>query len=224
MTEAEWLACSDPKVMWEYCDRRATQRKKMLLRVAFCRHALTKPDQIEEYEFELSVGEGWADGQLGGDVCARVHFRLSSDADEAGTPYATFNDPPNPRMSMQNAIIAALAPGDRATEATLAHAQQVIEDSKAAGKTSAPHLFATFIRDIFGNPFRPVAFAREWRTGTAVSLAKQMYESRDFGAMPILADALQDAGCDRADVLDHCRGPGAHVRGCWVVDLVLGKE
>jgi hypothetical protein len=51
-----------------------------------------------------------------------------------------------------------------------------------------------------------------------------MYDSRDFGAMPILADALQDAGCDNEDILDHCRGPGPHVCGCWVVDLVLGKE
>ena len=79
-------------------------------------------------------------------------------------------------------------------------------------------------RDIFGNPFRPISFASEWRTDTAVSLARGMYESRDFGAMPILADALQDAGCDNDDILDHCRGPGPHVRGCWVVDLVLGKE
>jgi hypothetical protein len=74
------------------------------------------------------------------------------------------------------------------------------------------------------NPFRPVAFDPEWRTSTAVALAGQMYEARDFSAMPILADALQDAGCDNADILDHCRSPGPHVRGCWVVDLVLGKE
>ena len=52
----------------------------------------------------------------------------------------------------------------------------------------------------------------------------QMYDTRDFSAMPILADALQDAGCEKADVLDHCRGDGPHVRGCWVVDLLLGKE
>jgi hypothetical protein len=83
---------------------------------------------------------------------------------------------------------------------------------------------AGILRDIFGNPFRPVAFSPEWRTDTAVSLAKQMYESREFSAMPILADALQDAGCDNDDMLDHCRGPGPHVRGCWVVDLVLGKN
>jgi hypothetical protein len=80
------------------------------------------------------------------------------------------------------------------------------------------------LRDIFGNPFRPVAFSSEWRTDTAITLARQMYEARDFSAMPILADALQDAGCDSEDILTHCRGDGPHVRGCWVVDLVLGKS
>ena len=80
------------------------------------------------------------------------------------------------------------------------------------------------LRDIFGNPFRPVEFSAEWRTDTAVSLAKQMYESREFSAMPILADALQDAGCDNDDILSHCRdAKQPHVRGCWVADLVLGK-
>jgi hypothetical protein len=83
---------------------------------------------------------------------------------------------------------------------------------------------AVLLRDIFGNPFRSMAFADMWRTETVGALARQMYESRDFSAMPILADALQDAGCDSADILDHCRGGGPHVRGCWVVDLVLGKE
>lgn len=80
------------------------------------------------------------------------------------------------------------------------------------------------MREIFGNPFRPVVFDPEWRTTTAVALAQQVYESRDFGALPILADALQDAGCDNDDVLAHCRGAGPHVRGCWVIDLVLGTE
>jgi hypothetical protein len=82
-----------------------------------------------------------------------------------------------------------------------------------------PHL-----RCIVGNPFRPVSFNASWRTSTALAIAQGMYESRDFGAMPILADALQDAGCDKEDVLNHCRAvDGVHVRGCWVVDLVLGK-
>jgi hypothetical protein len=77
---------------------------------------------------------------------------------------------------------------------------------------------------IFGNPFRPAAFSPDWRTDTAVSLCRTMYESRDFSAMPILADALQDAGCDSADILTHCRDTSlTHVRGCWVVDLLLAK-
>jgi hypothetical protein len=76
----------------------------------------------------------------------------------------------------------------------------------------------------FGDILRPATLDPSCRTTTAIQLAQQMYDSRDFSAMPILADALQDAGCDNADLLDHCRGPGPHVRGCWVVDLVLGKE
>jgi hypothetical protein len=83
---------------------------------------------------------------------------------------------------------------------------------------------AALLRDIFGNPFRPVPLSPDWRTDTAVAIARQTYDSRDFSAMPILADALQDAGCDNDDILAHCRGPGPHVRGCWVVDLVLGKS
>ena len=58
----------------------------------------------------------------------------------------------------------------------------------------------------------------------ARAVARQMHESGNFSAMPILADALQDAGCDIPDILNHCREPGQHVRGCWVVDLLLGKE
>jgi hypothetical protein len=81
------------------------------------------------------------------------------------------------------------------------------------------------LRDVFSNPFRPVTFDPSWRTETAVLIARGMYESRDFSAMPILADALQDAGCENADILTHCRDESlTHVRGCWVVDLVLAKE
>jgi hypothetical protein len=81
------------------------------------------------------------------------------------------------------------------------------------------------LKDVVGDPFRDVTFNPEWRTDTAAILARQMYDSRDFSAMLILADALQDAGCDNEDILSHCRdGTLTHVRGCWVVDLVLGKQ
>ena len=81
------------------------------------------------------------------------------------------------------------------------------------------------IRDISGARFRTAALAPEWRTETVIALSAQMFESRDFSAMPILADALQDAGYENDEILNHCREAcGIHVRGCWVVDLVLGKE
>ncbi|HJZ57133.1 MAG TPA: hypothetical protein VKE74_19340 [Gemmataceae bacterium] len=82
---------------------------------------------------------------------------------------------------------------------------------------------APILRDVFGNPFRPITLDPSWLTITVVALARQMYDTRDFTSMPILADALQDAGCEHPDILGHCRGPGPHVRGCWVVDLLLGK-
>jgi hypothetical protein len=81
------------------------------------------------------------------------------------------------------------------------------------------------LRDIFGNPFRPVAFDQAWRSESAVALARTAYDTRNFSLLPILADALEESGCDHADILAHCRQPDAtHARGCWVVDLVLGKS
>jgi hypothetical protein len=79
------------------------------------------------------------------------------------------------------------------------------------------------VYEMFGNPFRPVAFDPAWRTEHTVGIASKMYEEWDFGAMPVLADALEEAGCVEATILAHCREPGVHVRGCWVVDLVVAK-
>jgi hypothetical protein len=79
------------------------------------------------------------------------------------------------------------------------------------------------LHDIFGNPFRPVTLDPLWLTPTTVAVAHGIYDDRAFDRMPILADALQDAGCEVPDILDHCRGEGPHVRGCWVVDAILGK-
>jgi hypothetical protein len=81
------------------------------------------------------------------------------------------------------------------------------------------------IHEIYGNPFRPVSFSAEWRTTDVLLLAQGIYAERAFDRMPILADALQDAGCDTDDLLSHLRDMNAtHVRGCWALDLVLGKE
>jgi hypothetical protein len=86
---------------------------------------------------------------------------------------------------------------------------------------------ARLLRELLGNPCRPANVDPvwlRWSNGTVSRLASVIYEDRRFEDLPILADALEEAGCDNADILSHCRQPGEHVRGCWVVDLLLGKS
>jgi hypothetical protein len=84
---------------------------------------------------------------------------------------------------------------------------------------------ARLVRDIFGpRTFHSVTLNATWRTANVTALAQSIYTDRAFDRLPILADALEDAGCDNQDILQHCRSGDEHVRGCWVVDLVLGKE
>jgi hypothetical protein len=81
-----------------------------------------------------------------------------------------------------------------------------------------------FIRCVFGNPFRPVAFPASWLTTDVVTVALQIHNERRFEDLPILADALEEAACTNEDILRHCRTSAAHVRGCWVISGLLGKE
>jgi hypothetical protein len=83
---------------------------------------------------------------------------------------------------------------------------------------------ADYLRDIFGNPWRPVTIDPAWLTPKVLSLAQSIYQDRAFGRMPILGDVLEEAGCDNTEILAHCRSQSEHVRGCWVVDAILGKS
>jgi hypothetical protein len=85
---------------------------------------------------------------------------------------------------------------------------------------------AALVRDVFGDPFRrlPLYLADVVDSGPVLPLAQTIYAERSFADLPVLADALEDAGCRDEDVLEHCREPGEHVRGCWVVDAILGKD
>jgi hypothetical protein len=94
-------------------------------------------------------------------------------------------------------------------------------DPRQQGGTERSARVAGLFAEVFGP--EAVAFDPTWRTDTAVAIARTMYDAREFGAMPILADALQDAGCEDEVILAHCREPGLHVRGCWVCDWVLNQ-
>jgi hypothetical protein len=109
-------------------------------------------------------------------------------------------------------------PGEEADAArkAWAEAESVVQDHQRRQ--------CELLRDIFGNPFRQVAFDPRWRSGNTIELGAAICKEKAFERMPILADALMDAGCDDAVILDHCRADTPHVRGCWVVDLVLARE
>ncbi len=131
-----------------------------------------------------------------------------------------------------------VAVAERYAERQLTHAEvhrfRAVGMSGPARKTllRSPRMAANDVRGrdpflfrcILGNPFRIDSCDPAWLTSTVVGLAEAIYAERAFDRLPILADALQEAGCENERILAHCRDDGVHARGCWVVDLLLGKE
>jgi hypothetical protein len=220
MTEEKWLTCRDPVWMLAHLDRPVGDRKLFLYAAACCRahwHLLSSAPSREAVEW----AERFADGEVPRDQKSALLRWLSEGAAMDAERQAA-RKPVEERMYR-----GVVQPWSLEVLATyFAHGLVVHDPTSPLDPTLSRYerlLSVPVLRDVFGNPFRPVTCSPSWRTDTAVTLARQMYESREFGAMPILADALQDAGCDEPAILDHCRQPGEHVRGCWVVDLVLGK-
>jgi hypothetical protein len=219
MPEAGWVTSTDPDSMLRRCRPviRDHPRKAYLFAVACCSriwHLLTDQRSRAAVETTARYVEG---------LVKEDELRSAAEAARAAHAEALRLKGKVGACAEWAAEFTASADARHAAEYASNFAYVAAGDGLQSGPehTAQSHL----IRCVFGLlPFRLVAFNPVWRTSTVVALASQMYESRDFGAMPILADALQDAGCDNEDVLGHCRGPGPHVRGCWVVDLVLGKE
>jgi len=142
--------------------------------------------------------------------------------------------PVNENSRAHYAFYAALATGFRSgSQHIFDHAYYGLDYAACASgsKEAEWTAQAAIVKEIFGNPFRPIPLAPAWRTPTVTALAQAAYDERilpagtlDPDRLAVLADALEEAGCDNDDILSHLRGPGPHVRGCWAVDLLLGKE
>jgi hypothetical protein len=226
MTEVDWLAATDPFELLDSVEEETTQRKIRLFADACCRR-ISRFLAAERSRNVIDVSDLYAD-----DLASEEQLTTTlSEADAAGQDVGILHAIGRVGQTAARAVIF-LTPqlfvndviiGVIQTKVLTADATPASEAMREADRAEL-EAHASLLRDIFGNPFRPVTLNPDWLTSTAVALAKQMYESRDFSAMPILADALQDTGCDNDDILNHCRERGQHVRGCWVVDLVLGKE
>jgi len=141
-------------------------------------------------------------------ACRRVWHTLDEESRRAVDVWDRHAEGLATTDEVGKAIVGWCDPGDLAWSAA-------IEGDEAAQ--------AVLLREIVGNPFRPVPLDPSWLTSTVQNLAAAIYEERAFDRLPILADALEDAGCANQDLLHHCRQAGEHVRGCWAVDILLDK-
>ena len=235
MTEAEWLASEDPNVMHIFLykrhgvyRRKAGKRKMRLFGCASCRlfgDALCDPRSIAAVEYMERFADGEADPAAMDDIAEQARLALL-EAIRRRTPRSASQG-----RSMDLRVQAAEAafnvvgrgPGGGSAHAAMRGSVGDADTPARRAWLAQRQSLALLFREVFGNPFRELTFHKKWRTSTVNALARQVHTSRDFSAMPILADALEDAGCDNADILTHCRGPGPHVLGCWALDLVLAK-
>jgi hypothetical protein len=226
MTEAEWLACEDIEEILSSLHGNASERKMRLFAVACCRsiwHQLTE----QWCRKTVELAERFADGQ--------ATERERANAWDVGVEAIGLGDPKDNPIGAALSTVQESNPtydgntplfsGAMSTSEAAAYAFAHVAGKFVSERYSIERRRQIeFLRDIFGNPFRPVTVDPAWQSSNVVHLAQSIYDDRTFDRMPILADALEDAGCSNQDILQHCRSGGEHVRGCWVVDLLLGKS
>src|SRR5947209_7493556 len=243
MTEDEWLTGNDVRGMLWFLALRATERQLLLFAVACCQriaNLLIDPRSQRVIEAAERLAEGrttyarlvecaddaelaWADrmriaARAGGAFSEKSHtpeYRHARRAAHAADAARRFRDRIETAVDWLTCAVRNAA-GDVSCDA--------LGSVRAPADNPEREYHRRLLVDIFGNPFRPVAFDPRWRTEDVLGLARGIYEDRAFDRLPLLADALMDAGCDDEQVIGHCRSEGPHVRGCWVVDLVLGMN
>jgi hypothetical protein len=230
MNEKQWLSCRDPMKAYPFVCRRVSERKLRLFAVACCRriwHLL--PDELLRQAVHMA--ERYADGEVGEEERQTAYLAVMAQAAQVHYPNfpspihvvcSALGDAPLSYLGASHGAASAL---QRAAfrEATAASARH-LPPGLLSGELAAQ---AALLRCIVGNPFRPSTVDPNWLSwndGIVASLALSIYSEHRFTELPVLADALEEAGCDDANILDHCRQPDEHVRGCWVIDSLLGKE
>jgi hypothetical protein len=203
MTEAEWLAFTEAYQPLIFAREVASVRKLRLVAAAYAHWLQSCP--------------GYEDAKPCADLIERVADQPVSVAELEEELYARPDD-----WRLSHALGDENRVGNALSRLVWFAEVEFVQRQADPG---IAHLHVqTLLHDIIGNPFQPVSPDPSWLTSTVVQLAEGIYTERAYDRLPVLVDALQDAGCENADILDHCRGPGPHVRGCWVVDLVLGES
>jgi hypothetical protein len=207
VTEAEWLACADPQKMLAFLRGKASERKLRLFAAACCRRSWPLLTDARSRK-AVEVAERYADGMVN-ERGLRFAFSCAADA----FAYAA---------SAHTADAQAAAGAANAARPEAGYYARYVTPRK---EHPGP------LRDLFGPlPFRPVTVSPGWQAPQVVAQAQAAYDERELPAgtldpirLAVLADALEEAGCTDQTALEHLRGAGPHARGCWAVDLLLGK-
>jgi hypothetical protein len=232
VTEAQWLTCTDPRLMLEWLRGKVSDRKLRLFACACCRRIWHLLEDSRSRE-AIEVSEQFADG-MAREAEVQAAYARAWEAAEA-IPDGTSDS----RLAAEAAAYAVLLPAKRGGW-DQGSDQLYLANHVAEGVRLLLHLLpgadeflahCNLLRDLFSNPYRPAVLSSAWLTAVVLSLAHAANDNRitssgelDPSRFAVLADALQEAGCTDDAVIDHLRSPGPHVRGCWVLDQLLKKE
>jgi hypothetical protein len=236
VTEQQWLDCTEPEDLIRYLRdaRRLTRtkagRRKLRLFACACCRAVWDLILDARCRRAVEATEALADEQ----ISKAEHERAREAAKAAaGQRWQTGwevcrLDPTHETTILWRAARAAELAADREAGLSTVAGPIIAKDVSRRGSREEKRYQVALIRDLVGNPFQGVVPEGDWLAwdgGRIPKMAQQMYEERAFGQLPVLADALEDAGCAVPEILSHLRGPGPHVRGCWALDLLrLGKQ
>jgi hypothetical protein len=236
MTESDWSASTDPHRLLNFLQGKLDARRVRLFAIACCRRVWYVLDERSREAVE--VVEQYADGLDRLEAWASHEMKNRVDAHHASWPLMV-NLPPwwvvvttllsgltqNARRLVASLVWAVAERANDGNPSLSAPPSEQLRPEKKAGaaaqeaKVQEQTVQCNLLRDIVGNPFRPVDLDRSWLTPEVLTRAKLVDDDRAFHLLPELADTLEAAGCHDADILGHCRGSGPHVSGCWVVDL-----
>jgi hypothetical protein len=221
MTEVEWQSCESPTPMLYFMRGKASMRKFRLVACGCCRRIWSLLGD-ERSRNAVEVSESYADksasreqlliaqnaAMLGrSSIDAAVYPEVQAAVSLARPSITTHYILQLVRNAVANHEMQRSGGYSRDRRALIDHREAVAQ--------------VRVIHDAFGNPFQTRPFDPRWRTSDVVGLARAIYEDRSFERVPMLGDALMDAGCSDQAVLGHCRSDDSHVRGCWLVDAIL---
>jgi hypothetical protein len=215
MTENEWLVCADPVAMLDSMREKVSARKARLFACACCRNFLSITTD-EQFGRAIDTAEQFADGLTSKAAMKRARQSVREIRHRL---------PPNkPELhSWWVALwLAEVTNSENAFDQVASEIRRLVSQGLLTDEQSPSG--ATLLRCVAGNPFRLAGTEPSFRVPDVDALAHSIYHKPTPEGLQKLAKSLEDAGCQDSDILDHCRHPGPHVRGCWVLDLLLGRK